>query len=293
MAQEVTIGLFSASWGNLYSNPKIEVQSGIFSLSPDFVWGNIKFSFTAGLFSITDGLQTTGPGNERDVGSITLTSSLSFHSAFAGTTQNAGLLSLPGSLLLSDIDRYAWWQEKQPITSKLIYVCEITGDADGLEDITIPLSNFQYRLYDGGQGAHIEAVISDATTYEDVIRARKNGQIKIRRGQVYADGTYRLSEVARAGELKVTSNTGDRSSSVTVRGDELKEFNTTSLTKKTDKIVSRRLQANGDFSFQVEPLVGIYPGDHVWLDGSEYEVKEISVAVGRRTHQMTLVVGAV
>jgi hypothetical protein len=188
------------------------------------------------------------------------------------------------------IKRIVWWLDDQPTTAQRVYLCTLTGSADGETDLTLPMSSFQFRLYDNG-GSYLAIVVPNAPKYAAAISARINGQLVIRQGYRYSDGTEQTTEMARAGDIGLRYDIGPRSSSATITAGETITFSfDTNVEKRITKLMTRSLQADGNTMLRSAPIFGLFPGDTVRLDEESHTVKRISVAVGRNLQTMDILV---
>lgn len=129
-------------------------------------------------------------------------------SAIVGTAVQAlagtGRLLAPGSILGVTVPAMAGFggvptpsarwsvSADQLPTCETIYTLTLSGDADGLDDITIPMASFQSRLT--GDGVHyLSAVVPDSRTWADPIAARANGQWIVKKGLRRSEYALRLA----------------------------------------------------------------------------------------------------
>lgn len=81
-------------------------------------------------------------------------------------------------------------------TARIIYRCYLTGAGDGVDDVELPLSAFTARIRDG-EPSYLSCNIPDVVTNEPLITERTSGDIVIKRGYLFADGTEQLEEIVR------------------------------------------------------------------------------------------------
>lgn len=103
--------------------------------------------------------------------------------------------------------------------AQVIYTCTLTGDGESpaVSDLTLPMSSFQGRMRDGDP-SYISAVIPNCMVYADDILARQNGDIVIKKGYRFQDGTTQLEEIARVDFESVRIDQGSKSASATISG---------------------------------------------------------------------------
>jgi hypothetical protein len=120
--------------------------------------------------------------------------------------------------LLSRNPAYTW---SIPLASQGqaqdIYSCILTGSADGIDDIVLPISSFQATMRDGDP-SYLSCVIPNSVDYETFVTARTNGEIIIQKGVRLRDGTEQMEEIARVDYESVQINRGPRNDSMTLSG---------------------------------------------------------------------------
>ena len=180
-----------------------------------------------------------------------------------------------------------WWETVSPSVQR-IYACFITGTANGVEDLEIPISSLQYRLYSHG-GSYLSVVIPNAVQNTAAITARKDGQIVLCQGIRYADGSRDLAEMARAGKISIRHDTGGRNSSITLTAGERLSFSfDPAIPKRSGPLISTALQADGQTRIRCAPVFGLFPGDTVQTPQGNYVAERISVSVGRNQATMEI-----
>lgn len=112
-----------------------------------------------------------------------------------------------------------------------VYVCVLTGDGDGLDDIELPMSSFQTRMQDG-QPSYLSVVVPNSAAYQEAISARANGDLILKMGYLYADGTRSLEEVVRTDYQYLQIDRGARSDAVTITG-----FRTTASEESKEVVI--------------------------------------------------------
>jgi hypothetical protein len=125
----------------------------------------------------------------------------------------------PGELTLIEINPSYVWDvsiEKE-LSSKLIFTCTITGADDGLTDIIVPISSFQCRMRNGDP-SFLSVVVPNSGLYADAITERDNGDIVIKMGPLFSDGTFQLEEIIRVDYESLQVDRGAKSDSVTISG---------------------------------------------------------------------------
>jgi hypothetical protein len=103
------------------------------------------------------------------------------------------------------------------ITSNPIYICIITGAADGLEDIEVPIESFTATI-STGIPSYLSVVIPAADDIETEIIARKNGDVVIYNGFRFSTGVEQVEEIARGAIDSYQKSMGGRYASLVVSG---------------------------------------------------------------------------
>jgi len=206
-----------------------------------------------------------------------------------GNAYIIGMLAIVGHFeaeleLLAGTDRYVWWLTEQPATAKLIYICTLTGDGDGVNDTMLPISTFQSRMYDSGR-SFLSVTIPNKPLHINAVKERLNGNLIIQRGFRYEDGSSVASEIIRAGGLGLRYD----NTTITLSGGSHELFAYDPSVPKTAKLVSKRKELGGNLSLIIEPINGLYPGDNVTIDGESHLIKQVRAAVGKGTHRMEVV----
>lgn len=148
--------------------------------------------------------------------------------------------------VLAKLPSYVWTipASMRP-AAQVIYTCTLTGDGESpaVSDLTLPMSSFQGRMRDGDP-SYISAVIPNCMIYADDILARQNGDIVIKKGYRFQDGSTQLEEIARVDFESVRIDKGSHSASATISGH--KTISSTSVKTVTVEGVSYYcLQADG------------------------------------------------
>lgn len=167
----------------------------------------------------------------------------------------------------------------KPVVIGRRYKCTITGAADALPDIEIPISSINGRLTNDGMSS-LSIVCPDGVGYAAAIAARSNGGLIIESIEDYADGS---SASDFSVEYPITGYASDRGSqnwSITISV-------STTLTLGQ----ARRVNLKG-ISYLGRALTGktrarceldkdLLPGDVAMLDdGSEYTCGSITYVIG-------------
>ncbi len=122
--------------------------------------------------------------------------------------------------LLCNTPAYIWnIPASQRPAAQIIYTCTLTGDGESpaLSDLVLPMSSFQARMRDGDP-SYLGCVIPNCMVYADEITARANGDIVVKKGYRFSDGSVQLEEIARVDFESVRIDQGARSASATISG---------------------------------------------------------------------------
>lgn len=200
----------------------------------------------------------------------------------------AGVLSLvgrpPSGIWSVQVDKLA--------TAKTIYSCVLTGAADGLSDLTLPMSSFQAWMRDGAP-SYLSVVVPSSVTYAADIAARSNGEIVISKGYKFTDDTEQMEEIIRSNYDSIRVDRGARSDSLTMTG-----YKTTSSSapkeRTLDGVSYYGLQADGKRRVRADFDLFLRVGDTaIYGDGATdyFVVGTISYFVGAEPVQMIMEVG--
>lgn len=183
----------------------------------------------------------------------------------------------------------AWWEAPLRPDDQLIFQCILTGKQDGLSDLKLPVSSFQYRLYANGRSG-LSVNVPAMSDIADEIVNRINGQLVIRKGVRKYDGAVILSDVARAGDLDVRFNETSQRVAGTISARELLEQPIGGpIKQELKKIESISFERDGSRKIRTETQFGMRPGDKIIAEGSELIINQISVNVTERQNKMDII----
>lgn len=111
-----------------------------------------------------------------------------------------------------------WAAALPPYAVQEIYTLTVTGSADGVDDITIPISSWQATNQAAPRLTYVQAVIPAAGQYLSALEARSNGDLVIRQGYKFSDGSTKTEEVVRARFDTPRYDEGPSSLTMTVSG---------------------------------------------------------------------------
>ena len=177
--------------------------------------------------------------------------------------------------VLVDIDRAPFVE---------VYRCRLTGAADGLEDLELPIASFHSRL-NSGLPTSLEVIVSGVRLHAGAVAARKSGDLVVSKGLRYPDGSAYYREIARVPFDVLSSIMGQQASQMTLSG-----FRT--VTRANPKTVNLRgvstVSMQDDEKRRVQCAVDFFarPGDVVAWDGGSMTAGQITVVVGRVSSAM-------
>jgi len=161
-----------------------------------------------------------------------------------------------------------------------IFQCILTGAADGLADLLIPISSFQSTVRDGDP-TYLACVIPDSINYIADISARTNGDIVIKQGYKLYDGSIQAEEIIRVDYENLQDARGGRSASATISGHKT----TSSSSPKSvelEEVTYYGLQVNGKRTFRAKPDIFLRVGDTAAYGTESIIIGQISYTVDTR-----------
>ena len=100
---------------------------------------------------------------------------------------------------------------------RVCYRCYLIGADDDLDDLELPISSWQGRARDG-EPSYLSVVVDNVTIYGPLIVARTNGDITLRKGYRYEDGSETTVEMMTVDYESIQVARGGRSESITLSG---------------------------------------------------------------------------
>lgn len=161
-----------------------------------------------------------------------------------------------------------------------IFQCILTGAADGLDDLIIPISSFQSTVRDGDP-TYLACVIPNSINYIADISARTNGDIVIKQGYKLYDGSIQAEEIIRVDYENLQDARGGRSASATISGH--KTTNSSSpKSVELEEVTYYGLQTNGKRTFRAKPDIFLRVGDTAVYGTESIIIGQISYTVDTR-----------
>ena len=181
-------------------------------------------------------------------------------------------------------DGAAWkaWIEANGDNLTRLYYFTLTGDADGLADVVIPISSWQARRK-SGEPTFLSVVIP-GTGYKTDIEARASGTMTIDMAYI-VDGTEQYREtICRADYETMRADEGGRSQSLTLTGHRTESFVNKNIDLQDVVYISND---NGDYRFRcVTPDMYLNPGDTARYDGNSITVNQIVYSISTEGQSM-------
>lgn len=156
------------------------------------------------------------------------------------------------------------------------YIATLTGAADSLADIEIPMSRFTARKFSGTPSS-LSVIVPNGSAYAADISARPNADIIITRHRLFRSGLTIVEEIINVNFNDFRQDTGANSDSITFGG-RRQTTNTTPTTVSVDLPVIRRI-VNGTLGYRTIVDPAIQPGDTAFINGETYVVNNIAYTV--------------
>lgn len=174
----------------------------------------------------------------------------------------AGIIRGPGGVYLGTINYTtgAWtvaggiW-----IFSVTSASYQYTASSTPVADVVIPMSSFTLRLRNGDP-SYLNAVIPDSKTWQASISARTTGDLILKKGYLYSDGTQVLETIATVDFESVAIDRGGRSDSATLVGHRTTTYSSP-VTRTISGVTNYSLQADGTRRVRAPVDTFLRPGD--------------------------------
>jgi hypothetical protein len=174
----------------------------------------------------------------------------------------------------------------ETVPYSVIYNCILTGAQNGVEDLILPLKNFQTRLRDG-EPTYCGIVVPDVGKYLGDIVDRKNGEIVIQKGVYYNSGEKNFVELVRVDLEEIGYDRGTKNNSISLSGHKTTQ-NTSPKTVELKKIQTESLQKNGSHRIRSDVDFFTRPGDTVIWHGKSMVAGMITITVGKNISTMDI-----
>lgn len=151
------------------------------------------------------------------------------------------------------------------------YFAKLTGSADGLTDVTLPMSSFSVRHRYGGPSYYQLTI--PTYTYVSAIAARPNGEI------VIWSKTGDIEEELLRGDLgNVRTDRGPKSQSISISGNSER-----AARDPATYLLAEALYASttfgGESRLRIRPRAAIRPGDYIRYSDLNFAVGEVAWSV--------------
>ena len=155
-----------------------------------------------------------------------------------------------------------------------VYTFTLTGTADGVEDIVIPIKSFQSRLK-SGDPTYLSVVIP-GIDYASAINLRLNGDLVVRMGYL-SGGEIVLSEIISIVDFEnIIIYDGTTNKTITLDGHRTETFTPKEINLTGSSY--RNLTA-GKLRYRCTPNLYVRPGDTVNIDDDSFTIKNITYSV--------------
>jgi hypothetical protein len=173
--------------------------------------------------------------------------------------------------------RWALPADQMP-AAQTIYTLTLTGAADGLADVVIPMASFQSRLQEDGVH-YLSAVVPNSRQWAGPISARPHGQWVVKKGYRHQDGAVSLAEIVRVGFSALAWDRGSSGDAATIYGQSTVPV-VASKSVAVTGIQYEALDTTGKRRLRCEVSLFLAPGDRCVYPGGAFVVGEIVHYVG-------------
>ena len=162
------------------------------------------------------------------------------------------------------------------------FVCILTGAADGVADVTLPISSFQCR-YRNDDPTYLSVVVP-GIAYSTHISARPNGELVIYGRLVKNGSVYLQAEIVRVDLESIRFDRGGKSKSISLSGHKTTAWVNQSITLTEHTYYS---ETNGKRTYRfAKPHMGLRPNDTLVVGTDSMVVGMISYAVSPKSQSM-------
>lgn len=171
-----------------------------------------------------------------------------------------------------------WTAKLDAIDLQQVYLLDITGAADGLEDLRIPVSSWQATSQADDRSSYLQAIIPAANDLLADIAARGNGDLVISKGFILSDGTTRTEEILRSSFGEFRYDRGPSRLTATVSGYNSGQASQTSSTRTLSGVRSINY-TGGKYRVRCDIDLFLKPGMTVLADGISFQASYINYFV--------------
>lgn len=167
------------------------------------------------------------------------------------------------------------------------YIFKITGDRQGLPDLTVPISSLSLRRADRRGGSMNATIPAPSTDTVSGINARTEGQLVVYRRVTFPDGTVVDTEIGRNEWNRMDVFRGGSSSSITVSGTITENIPLPKIQELS--YASAYAQQGGLKRYTAAVNDQIQPGDVADVDGDQYVVGRLTYTAGASGDSMEVI----
>lgn len=174
----------------------------------------------------------------------------------------------------------------EPVAVDVIYRLTLTGAANALSDIVLPMASFQSRLRNG-EPSYLSVNVPNGAAWITAINARQNGQLVVERGYRFRDtGATQFDEIARVNLEDVRQDEGARSYTLTLDGHRTEA--TTTPKVRAISGANYRNVVSGKRRYRASPDNFLRPGDTVQINAESFTVGLITLSVSPSIERMEI-----
>lgn len=164
---------------------------------------------------------------------------------------------------------------------RITYLCVVTGDADGMTDLVVPISSFQGRFRSGDPS--FLSVVAPGLDYAEAINARANGDLIVYMVKTYANGYVHTAQLMAVDLENIDLDEGSTSQSITLSGHRTEAQSPKAYTLRGPSYHSIRI---GRTRYRCVPDLYVRPGDTVTVNGETFVAGLITWTVGAGIESM-------
>jgi hypothetical protein len=161
------------------------------------------------------------------------------------------------------------------------YYFVLTGSADGLSDVTIPISSFQSR-WKSGDPSFLSVVIP-GVEYASQISARSNGDLVIRMAYAVSGVVQIAEEILRVDLENIRIDRGSQAKSIVLDGHRTVDYESKNVSLSG---ASYRCLDKGKLRYRCTPDIYLRPGDVVTVGDDTFTVGDITMAISADSETM-------
>lgn len=167
-----------------------------------------------------------------------------------------------------------WTETLESLLLQEAYQLVITGAENDLDDLIVPISNWQATNQSNGRSAYLQAVIPNADQLIDDLSARPDGSLVIKKGFRLPSGQSQFSEILRSDFDSLRYDRSGNRFTVTVSGRRKNEAPASG--QRTLKGIRTISVTDGSRRVRCDIDLFLRPGMTAVADGSEFKVETIN-----------------